>query len=338
MSLVDRVPGKRLPDRKRYLSVLLVLVLAALACNVPSAANAPTEEVAGQAATNPPPAVPTRVLLTSTATDTPLPTETPTLTLTPTSTPVTPSQTPLPTITPTPSDTPTPGPTNTPLPPTPIIVNSENNRLKNPGFEGSVRPVIFGEVNVFEGWEPFYCDQPYTPQKCPAPRPCIGNQQGGCNPPDLKMRRPEYKATNLDSRVHDGETAQQWFCFFGTCQAGVFQVFPTTPGEACEVGAYIQSWSNYDDDLASELGSDDDRANSVWQIIVDRDGGTYAFSDDVLKSDRFGYSHGIYDKYVKISFTFVATADQTTVFFMDTRLWPIGNNDSYIDDAYAVCE
>ena len=78
-----------------------------------------------------------------------------------------------------------------------------------------VRGVIFGEVNVYEGWEPFYCDQPYTPTRCPAER------IGSGNPPGLLMGRPEYKPTDIANRVHSGATAQQWFCFFRTCRAGV---------------------------------------------------------------------------------------------------------------------
>lgn len=355
---------------RRVLTALAALILAGLACNTPRTAP----EVVGQEATAPPTPTLAGVLIedlptqeavtavstatetttataTATATEPPPPTATDVPPVIITATPL-PTSPPVPTNPPAPSDTPLPTatadpgqtPTSTTVPtatPTVQQVQSEDNLLRNPGFEGSVRPVIFGEINVFEEWEPFYCDPPYTPDKCPAPRPCEEGETVGCNPPDLKMRRPEFKpavAVHYPERVHSGETAQQWFCFFGTCKAGVYQTFPTVPGQTCEVGAYIQSWSNSDSDPESELETDDDKANSTWQILVDRTGGTYAFADGLLKSQTFGFTHGIYDQYVKISFSFVATGNSATVFFMDTRIWPIGNNDSYIDDAYAYCD
>jgi hypothetical protein len=228
---------------------------------------------------------------------------------------------------------------------TPTMVYQETvdpnlpNRLENPGFEGNVRPVIFGEVNVYEGWEPFYCDTPYTPEKCPLLR------QGDGNPFGEYMRRPEYKPIYLRA-PHSGASAQQWFCFSGACSGGVYQTFDTTYGETCEVGAYVQSWSNYDDDLPSELSTEDDRNNSLWYILIDVTGDTFAFdmaslpaqSPDLEMSEGFGYDHGIYDQWVKISYTFIAQSNSATVFFGDQRLWRNPNNDSYIDDAYARCE
>jgi LysM repeat protein len=243
-----------------------------------------------------------------------------------------------PTVEPTaePTSEPTAEPTDDPDIPTPIVPvvtvpANLPNRFANPGFEGSVRPVIFGEVNVYEDWEPFYCDEPYTATKCPALR------QGSGNPPGLQMGRPEYKPTDIGNRVHSGLTAQQWFCFWRTCDAGVFQTITTTPGATCEAGAYVQSWSANGTGFTSDLQTADQRANSTWFIRIDTSGGTNAFANNVLISRGFGYSDGIYDKYVRISYTFTATSNQTTVFFENLRIWPISNNDNYIDDAYLRC-
>lgn len=330
--------------------ILLVLVLSALACNFPPGKPEPLTVAQMMANHTPMPAPPT-----ATPTDIPTNTATPTATLTATPTAThttTPSPTWTPTSTPTetPADTPTPAPTKT-APPTktpstagPVTPDVAGNRLRNPSFEGNVRPVLFGEVNVHEEWEPFYCDQPYTPHKCPAPLPCAPGQTKGCNPPDLLMGRPEYKSSNVDNRVHSGATAQQWFCMYRTCQAGVYQTFPTTPGRVCEVGAYVQTWSaptEYGSDgnlYTSDVATADGRANSKWFIKVDPSGGTYAFADHVLSSRAFTYDDGHFDKYVKIRFTFTATGNQATVFFENYRLWPFTHNDSYIDDVYAYCE
>ncbi len=336
------------------LAVTMLLVSTALsACNIPGLGGSGQQTgglVTQPPPTNAPPPIPTKASMTQTTT--------PTLTLTHTSTPTdTPTSTPTdtPTFTSVPTNTPVPPPTNTPVPPatavpataaapsaTPGSVQPgpEGNRLNNPGFEGDVRPVIFGEVKIFEGWEPFYCDEPYTPNKCAAPKPCAPGQTTSCNPVNEFpfMKRPEYKSTKLDYRVHSGSTAQQWFCFAATCQAGVFQTFSTSPGEICEVGAYVQSWANFDSDLASDgLDTQDGKDTSQWYIKVDPTGGTYAFANGILVSRVFNYDDGHYDKYVKISFVFTATSTSATVFFENLRIWPVLNNDNYIDDAYAHC-
>jgi len=188
-------------------------------------------------------------------------------------------------------------------------------------FEGPARPVIFGQVWTFEAWQPYYCDEPYVAGGCPA----------------------EFKPSEVPDRVHSGNTSQQWFCFDRTCRAGVYQTFPTSPGEECEVGAYVQTWSagyyiGTDGDLyTSYTETEDDRDNSVWRIVIDPEGGTYAFDDDLLRSRDFTYEDGHYDEFAFISFAFTATSNHATVFFENRRLWPFQHNDSYIDDAYVVC-
>ena len=266
----------------------------------------------------------------------------PTATTPPTGTP---TATPQPTATamprPTSTPIPTPVPTSSGIPtPTPRVAGTvpadAPNLLVNPGFEGSTRPVLFGEINVFEGWQPFYCDEPYTSSKCPAPR------QGSGNPEGLTMGRPEFKSTDIPNRVHGGQTAQQWFCFFRSCRAGVYQTIETTPGALCEAGAYVQSWSaaswlGSNGPYTSDIATQDDRDNSLWFIRVDLSGGDFAFDDGVLISRAFGYADGTYDQYALIRYTFTATGRQTTVFFENLRLWPLAHNDSYIDDAYVRC-
>jgi len=260
----------------------------------------------------------------------------PTATLTSGSPAVVPTRTAVPTSTPSPT-----------LTPANIVPESATNRLLNPDFEGRTRAVRFGEVNVFEEWLPFYCDNITVPGGCPALRIGTGN------PPGLMMGRPEYKPTNVSNRVYSGATAQQWFCFSRPCRAGVYQTFNTTPGAICEVGAYIQSWSTNDSTASgwrSQLTTQDERDNSTWQILVDPNGGANPFASGVLGSATFGYTyeptanynrnhggHGVYDQYVPISYTFIAAGTRATVFFQDTRLWPVENNDSYIDDAWARC-
>ncbi len=279
-----------------------------------------------------PGATPTAVPATSTATRQPTATVTvpPTATLT---------ATPVKTATPTPA---TPTATRDPnaiLTPTPIvpltpIPANAPNLLTNPGFEGQTRRVLFDGVNVFEGWEPYYCDEPYTDSKCPALRLGFGNPEG------LTMGRPEYASTTVTSRVHGGATAQQWTCRYSACRAGVFQTIDTVPGALCEAGAYVQSLSTNGTGLTSDVATRDDRDNVTWLLRVDLSGGTFAFAendDDLLISRGFGYADGVYDQYVKISYTFAATGSRTTIYFENLRLWPFAKNVSYLDDAYVRC-
>jgi hypothetical protein len=248
---------------------------------------------------------------------------------------VTVTKTQIPTLTeefsPTPTEESTPVPTMGP------------NLFKNPDFEGVVRSVIFSEVNVFEEWEPFYCDEPYTPEKCPA---FLTGQQ---NPPDLLMGRPEYKPIE-GVNPYSGGNAQQWFCFYRTCMAGVYQTVPTAPNSTCEVSFMVRSWSSYEDlnpndgiDL-SELLTDDDKANSWWFILVDQYGGNYAFATEniparpdkqLAPTDQFPR---IYDQWFEVSMSFTALSDSATIFVGNGRLFPIRNNDSYVDHASIKCE
>ena len=231
-----------------------------------------------------------------------------------------------------------------PPPPPPSVEGTDptRNRLLNPGFERPARRGKFSSIQVTEEWEPFYCDTPYTAEKCPAER------LGDGNPADLLMARPEYWPTDLASRVHSGLAAQHWLCPYNACRAGVYQTFRTNPGEVCEVGAWVQSWSAYSgygieeggsltQPYLSELNTQDARDSASWIIRVDPTGGRFAWASHVLASRPFGYEHGIYDQYVKISFTFTATSEQAAVFFENLRLWPLPHNDNYLDDAYAYC-
>lgn len=201
----------------------------------------------------------------------------------------------------------------------------------NSGFEGNTRAVDSDSVIVFDGWNPFFCDQPYTAERCPAFR------QGSGNPEGLLMGSPEFKSIDIATRIHSGSTAQHWYCFWKSCQGGVYQTIATTPGATCVAGAFVQSWSSNGTSFTSDLQTFDQRSNSTWFIRVDQNGGSDAFADGVLISRGFGYFDDIYDQYVEISYIFTATSTQTTVFFENMRLWPVSHNDNFIDDAYVRC-
>lgn len=348
-----------MPQKKYLLVAALILLLTSIACGSSSTVPIVAQNEAEDNATP-------RIIV---ATFTPSGFETATATVVPTlDIPPTATRTLIPTATTInnqPNSAPANEPTTTPTPipftqldreptetPTPVpqdddddegdsnqTVSDGDNLFDNPGFEGSARTVTFGEITVLNSWFPWYCDPPFTEERCDNPVPCDDGETEGCNPPDVKMRRPEYKVATASNRVHGGNTAQQWFCFFGTCQAGVYQTIDTEAGQQCTVGAHIQSWSNFDSDPESDnLDDPDGQANSQWKIRVDVDGGSDPFDGDFEESRTFTFEDGHYDKYIEVSFNFTAEGDEATVYFENLRLFPIANNDSYIDDAFAYCQ
>jgi hypothetical protein len=212
---------------------------------------------------------------------------------------------------------------------------SSANLLRNPGFEFPFNYVRNpdGFLHLLPAsWQSFYCDG------CPALR------QGDGNPAGLLMGRPEYKSASYlgtaGKEWKEGATAAQWFCFNRACDAGVYQVVVVPPGATCEAKAWVRSWSNYMGTAASEAASADDRANSTWYIRVHPHGGIDWKATEVLVSQAFGYEAGHYDAWALISYTFTVPKDSSSVaiFFENARLWPIPNNDSYIDGASLRCQ
>ena len=219
------------------------------------------------------------------------------------------------------------------------------NLVSNPGFEGAY--VLRNGGPVAEQWLNFYCDPPYTPSKCLAPR-----QE---NQPGLEMGLAEWKPSKVASRVHSGAYAQQWFGAARVVDGGILQTVDTVPGANCTLGAWVQTWSSNGEQgrvywngyynrweytaayYQSDIATEDDRANSVFLLGYAAGENVYAYGPGVNWTS-YGYDAGHYDKYVYISTPFVATSTRTTVYIRNTRLWPVGHNDSYVDDVQVRCE
>src|SRR5574341_759875 len=177
----------------------------------------------------------------------------------------------------------------------------------------------------------------YTPTNCHAiSAESIGEDQ---NDPNLTYTMPEYQPSGESFRIKGGSQSQGWLCEYRVCKAGVYQTFPTQPGQVCEVGAWVQSYSAAQDGdpTRSDLKTQDDRDNATWYIRVDPDGGSYAWNRTVVASRGFGYADGVYDRFALINLQFVVTGFNTTVYFENVRLWPLKHNESFIDDAFAYC-
>lgn len=227
----------------------------------------------------------------------------------------------------------------------PQAVELGPNLIQNPGFEGAY--VLRNGGPVAEQWLNFYCDPPYTPNKCLAPR-----QE---NQPGLEMGLAEWKPSKVTSRVHSGDYAQQWFGAARVVDGGILQTVDTPAGSDCIFGAWVQTWSangeqgrvywnGYTgrwevsaDYYSSDVATEDDRANSVFMLGYAAGENVYAYGPGV-NWVSFGYDSGHYDHYVYVSTPFEATSARTTIYIRNTRLWPIGHNDSYVDDVVVRCE
>lgn len=316
----------------RLLIALALLALVHLACTGAYSVASVTPEPQATIST-PGSLPPTTGEMSSTAsptsapTLTPLPTEPSTLTATPT-------QAPSPTIDPTPTRIAwaTPVPTGAP------------NLLLNPSFEPPYTERAMRKILALH-WSWFECDG------CPAPR------RGSGNPDDLVMGSAEFvPAARVDDplRWRSGTNAQQFFSFYWAYRGGVWQTVPTEPGQICEAGAWVQSWSDngvthdphrswldIDDGLANSFADQDLRANSTWYVIVALDG-VPDFErppePGVFEVSRgFGYDDHIYDQWARIVTIFEAAGPFTTIGFENVRIWPFAQNDNYIDDAYVRC-
>lgn len=230
-------------------------------------------------------------------------------------------------VTPTNTSTPTNTPTAT-LPPR--LPNLGLNVILNPDFSGPFTAEEFSEIQMVDHWRAVYCDEPYTLEKCPVPMPCAEGQTTGCNDPDLVQKRPEFKAI-FGVNPYIGDNAQQWFCFYATCVAGIQQTFETTPGVLYNVGAVVRQWYNYDDDPESDIETLDDAISSYWNLCVDVSGGAFAFATQVVCSDDIYIP---FDEWTEITYWFYSHSQYATLFIINTRVWPVGNNDSYVTYAY----
>lgn len=229
------------------------------------------------------------------------------------------TETPTVTVSPSPSASPTPTQPATIIPTHEPILG--DNVIEYPGFEGNYRKVIYGEVNVEEHWAPFYIEG--VPSDKPG-QPLLG--------------RPEYKPIdiyNYPARVHSGELAQTWFCFFRPCRAGVYRTFEVWAGYDYKFSIWVQSWSSFDDDPESELDTEDNRAASQWAIKIDPLGGDDPDAVAMFVCYLGGIAH--YDNWVEFSCEFHAETNQATIFVENTRPWGLRNQDSYTDDASLAC-
>ncbi len=234
---------------------------------------------------------------------------------------------------------PTPFPTPTPIgpEPTPVTGSFENGDFESPIISQHTVPGAcpghsdcdkhgWAYHYLRDKWYPAFCESQYTGDDCPA------DAEG--NDPDLLQGRPEYKTISradfpgIVTEGH-GEYVQSWFCMFEACTAGIYQTIDVVPGQAYQIEADFRQWLNYDDDPESDLDNPDDATSSRWQICVNQTGDTFAFDESNVCTQPF---HIPWDTWHNFGMLITANSSQMTVFFINERLYPLPNQDSYIDN------
>jgi len=187
------------------------------------------------------------------------------------------------------------------------------NLLTNPGFEGSFTAFTDGVPTrqVAQGWFPWYT--------------------GGGQSASENVYPEYYPGSDVSNglgepRIRSGNEAQQYFSYYATHDAGIYQrVTGITVGAQLRFSAYIYVWSsNFND-----LDKSEDPGGVVVQVGIDPTGGSDAASSDIIWSSPVVQ----YDAYNESSVTATAAGTAVTVFVRSTVSTPIQNNNVYVDDA-----
>ncbi len=188
------------------------------------------------------------------------------------------------------------------------------NLLKNPGFEqGFFQWSGINEIYVAHEWTPWW------------------RTRTDADPPATYFT-PEYKKADgyvFSNRVHSGTAAQQWFTFYSTHQAGMYQqVSGVTPGTRYRFTIWAQVWSSTEDDPLVSF----DPAYPNLQIGIDPTGNWNPWDGDVVWSGTAAF----YDSWGQLTVEAVARESTITVFMRSEPIFSVKHNDMYWDDAVLV--
>ena len=188
------------------------------------------------------------------------------------------------------------------------------NLLLNPGFEDGFSTRGAGEVEVANGWFPWWMQG--TPDQTE-----VGY-----------LRRPEYKPESARlygyRRVRGGEFAQKYFTTYSTHVGGVYQQVTVPQGYRVTFSIWVQVWSSSGDN------PDDIKDHGDYKVSVgiDPTGGVDGSSPNVVWSAPVKE----YNQWVQLKVTVTAQSSTVTVFTRGAPLYRVKHNDSYWDDASLV--
>lgn len=189
-------------------------------------------------------------------------------------------------------------------------VNQNTNLLQNPGFEGTYT-AFNGDTTrkMAAGWSPWN----------------IGPKDGD---PSFVNVTPEYRLADNPARIRTPSGAQEYFTFFATHVAGVYQQVAVQPGSKLRFSAYLNVWSTNNDDPSRS----DNPGEVKLQVGIDPNGGTDGGAAGIVWSNETEF----YDKYEQLSVEATSAASTVTVFVRSAPKQPVKNNHVYVDDAELV--
>lgn len=193
------------------------------------------------------------------------------------------------------------------------------NLLRNPGFEGGYFAWAgIPEAQVAHEWTPWWIED-------------VNH-----NP---RWHRPEWKRalkSQFPDRVLRGDSAQQYFTFYASHYAGMYQqVFDVTPGKTYRFSLWVQVWSSNEDNADNSV----DPANPRFQIGIDPTGaalpgfarapGTIVWSGEAPMVSHI-------DQWGLMTVDVVAKSDTITVYMRSTPDFANKHNDIYVDEASLI--
>lgn len=194
------------------------------------------------------------------------------------------------------------------------------NLLNNPSFEGEYSGYV--PPGGHPDCETEICD---TAQMAPGWTPYWRSHQEGDT-----LAMPEYKPIDRKHtdpvRVRSGDTAQAYFTFWRTHEAGFYQQATVTPGETYCFSAWGHSWSAEDDE---DWYSGPFYGNFRQRVGIDPTGGTDWQSGAI----EWGPLQLQYDYYAPFAVSATAQASTLTVYVYSQPEWAVKHNDAYWDDA-----
>jgi len=189
-----------------------------------------------------------------------------------------------------------------------VLAECPGTPLLNASFEDGFSDRGSGEVQVANGWTPWFQDGP--------------NQDQGLN------HRPEWKAENAQwhgtRRIKEGAWAQKWGKVYSTHRAGVYQQVNVPAGSQVTLTAWAQAWSSTEDDAGVSKGG-----GYALMVGIDPTGGTDWGSGNIVWSE----ANRTLDQWVQLSVSARAQGGTVTVYLRGEAEWPVKHNDSYWDDA-----
>ncbi len=200
------------------------------------------------------------------------------------------------------------------------------NLLANPSFEGAFQTFVPNPpisdcpagpcttAQMAAGWLPWWVSQ--DPQDKGAET-------------EWRNRMPEYKKAEAPflNRVHHGESAQQYFTFWSSHTAGIYQRVSVPRGVRLRFSIYGQAWSTHDDEPTSNTPT---AVN--MRIGIDPTGGTSPFGGNIIWSG----AQNPYDNYAPFVIETVSQNNFVTVFTYAMQSEPRKHNDIYWDNASLV--